>query len=440
MLEVGHSPPRRFFDAQFLHIARNSTWSVGSTFVMAAGMFAETVILGRYLGAAQYGVYLLVLAFPEVVLLFLDFRTREAMTRYLGGFLERGDGPRAVAVVKLLWMVDIGVVLTALLVVVITAPIVAPHLTDNPEAANLMRIYTIALLLGGLVVTAGAVLRVFDRFRLAFFTAVGSFAMRLVIMIELVSRGSGLEGIVWGRVAAELAAMLILGTAAFVLLKQALWPHRGAPLSALRGLRRQIVHFLLHMNVQGSLRAAATKLDVLCVGVIAGPGAVSLYKVGVQLGSSPLLFADPLFTAVYPLFSRWHAAGRSNEIRSVGRKSSIVLAAVAIPMVALLAVESREILSFLFGSDFGSAAWPMTIVLIGVLPSVVFFWGRAAILAFGDARTATMIVTAATLAQFAALFALTPLFGASGAAVGFGLTSVVSVLMTGKYLRRKSLL
>lgn len=435
-----HTPKPRFFDAQFLHIARNSSWSIAGTFVVAAGTFAETIILGRYLGAANYGVYLLVLAFPEVVQFFLDFRTREAMTRFLGGSLERADAPRAVAVVKLLWIVDFGVVVTALLIVVVTAPIVAPHLTGNPEAPHLMKIYAIALLLGGLDATAGAVLRVFDRFRLAFLASVSSFALRLMIVIELVDRGSGLEGLVWGRVAAELVTTLIVGTAAFMMLKKALWSHRGAPLSALRGLRREILHFLVHMNLQGSLRAVATKLDVLCVGVLAGPGAVGLYKVAVQLGSSPLLFADPLFIAVYPLFSRWQAAGRAADIRSVGRKSSITLAAIAVPTVAVLVIGSEQLLTFLFGPDFAAAALPMTIVLVGVLPSVLFFWGRAAILALGDARKATMIVTTATIAQFAALFALTPVWGATGAAVGFALTSVVSVVMTGRYLHRKELL
>jgi O-antigen/teichoic acid export membrane protein len=303
-----------------------------------------------------------------------------------------------------------------------------------------MRIYAIALLLGGLDATAGAVLRVFDRFRLAFLTSVSSFALRLMIVIELVDRGSGLDGLVWGRVVAELVTTLILGTAAFMLLKKALWPHRGAAFAALRGLRREILHFLVHMNLQGSLKAVATKLDVLCVGVLAGPGAVGLYKVAVQLGSSPLLFADPLFTSVYPLFSRWYAVGQAREIRSVGRKSSIILTVVAVPTAVVLAVESRQLLSFLFGPDFADAAWPMTIVLIGVLPTVLFFWGRAAILASGNARAATGIVTAATIAQFAALFALTPFYGASGAAVGFALTSIVSVLMTARYLHRKKLL
>ena len=79
--------------------------------------------------------------------------------------------------------------------------------------------------------------------------------------------------------------------------------------------------------------------------------------------------------------------------------------------------EAPELLSFLFGPDFADAAWPMTIVLIGVLPTVLFFLGRAAILASGNARAATGIVTAATIAQFAALFALTPFYGAS--AMGF---------------------
>ena len=214
-------------------------------------LFIETVVLARYFGAENYGVYLLVLAYPEAVQLFLGFRTREAVTKYLGGFLARGEMDEAAAVVKLLWIVDLCVVSLAFVIVFVTAPVVAPYLTDDPSSVELMRVYGVAMLFGGLDDTAGSILRVFDRFRLAFFVGAASLTLRLAIVLALVAGGAGMGGIVVGRVVGEVGATIIGGSAAFVLLKRALWAQRHARIHALRGQAREIGHFLLHMNVQG---------------------------------------------------------------------------------------------------------------------------------------------------------------------------------------------
>jgi O-antigen/teichoic acid export membrane protein len=435
-----HSHFRRLFDESFLSVARNSSWSIGTTAVTAVAFFVETVVLARHFGRTTYGVYLLVIAYPEAVQLFLDFRTREAMTRYLGGFLARDEKDEAVAVVKLLWVVDLCVVTLAYVIVFVTAPFVAPHLTDDPSSTELMRVYGVAMALGGLAATAGSILRVFDRFRLSFLTGAGAVTLRELIIIGLVAGGAGLEGVILGRVVTELAATAIIGSAAFMLLKGALWPQRRARIDSLGGQKREIVHFLLHMNVQGSLKAAASKLDVLAVGALGGPGTASLYKIGVQFGSSPLLLADPLFSSVYPLFARLHALGDNAQIRAIGRRASIVLGVVALPVAILLAVWSETIITFLVGESFSAAWLPMVIVLFGVLPAVLLFWGRAAMLAFGDAMVATKIIGTSLVVQFALLLALVRPLGATGAALGFAGLFLVSAIMTFEYLRRRELL
>lgn len=431
---------RQFFDAQFRHLARNSIWSLATTAVVAGVLLAETVLLARHLGPISFGVYVLVIAYPEAVQLLLDFRTRETMTRYLGGFLARDEKERAVAVVKLLWLIDFGVALSAFLIVFATAPIVAPHVTDDPETVRLMQIYAFAILFGGLDATAGSVLRVLDRFRLSFLTGAGAMVFRLVLIVVLIAGGSELEGLIWARVAGELAATLVLGSAAFVLLKRLLWAQRRTGFSALTGLHKEVFHFLLHMNLQGSVRAAAAKLDVIVVGAMAGPGTAGVYKVGVQFGSSLLLFADPLFSAVYPLFSRARALGNEREIRVIGRTMSVVVGAVVIPTALVLAAASGTILGALVGPAFAEAAPPMVIVLAGVVPAVVFFWGRPAMLALGDAGIATTIVSVAIAVQFTLLFVLVGRYGASGAAIGFAAMSLVTVALTLRYLRERSLL
>ena len=79
----------------------------------------------------------------------------------------------------------------------------------------------------------------------------------------------------------------------------------------------------------------------------------------------------------------------------------------------------------------------MSVVLVGVLPTVLFFWGRPAMLALGDAAVFTKITTVAIVAQFVILLALVGQYGATGAALGFAAMNLVSVVLTVGYLHRR---
>jgi O-antigen/teichoic acid export membrane protein len=429
-----------FLDANFRHVARNSLWAIATTAVVVASVFIETILLARYLGARGFGVYVLIIAYPEAVQMVLDFRTREAMTRYLGEFLARKQLAEAVAVVKLLFVVDAVVLMAAFGIVITTAGLVAPWLTDRAGAASLMQIYAIAVLLGGLDTTAGSVLRVFDRFGLSFLTGGGVMLLRLAIIAMLISGGAGLHGLIWGRVGAEAIRTLFIGGSAAFLLKRALWAQRRATPRALAPRRREIARFLMHMNLQGTVRAVASKLDVLTVGALAGPSAASLYKIAMQFGSSLLLLSDPLFVAVYPMFTRWRALGRIRELRSVGRKLSLVLCVLAVPIACFLVFKSRLVISAAVGSEFAAASTPMIVILLGVLPAVVLFWARAVMLAEGDTGIATKIAVGSVVAQFAVLLTFVQAQGALGGAVAFTVSNLVTVVASLIYLRRRTLL
>jgi O-antigen/teichoic acid export membrane protein len=81
----------------------------------------------------------------------------------------------------------------------------------------------------------------------------------------------------------------------------------------------------------------------------------------------------------------------------------------------------------------------MVIVLIGVLPAVLLVWGRAAMLALGDAAVATRILSISIAAQFALLLLLVRPFGATGAAVGFAAMYAILAGLTLVYLRAREL-
>jgi O-antigen/teichoic acid export membrane protein len=430
----------RFADVRFGRVAKNSGWTVAATVVTIGAIFVETILLARYLGSHTYGVYLLVLAYPQAVQLFLDFRTREALTRYLSGFLATRRFAEAVAVTKLLWLIDAIVVSCAFIIVFTTAPWVGPRLTGNPSSTILIQISAIGLLIGGLDSIAGSIIRVYDRFKLAFATSVAAMSLRLSIFVILVVFGAGIKTLVWAPVLSELCTTLILGTTALILLRASLGQYRRSPISTLRSRYREIAGFLFHTNLMSAIRAAATKLDVLTVGLVAGPSAASTYKISVQFGSIPMVLADPLLLAVYPAFGRLAALGKLEALRSIGRRASLAVGAVATPVTLFLAAGSGVVITGVLGKGYEKATVPMAIVLVGVLPSAVLFWGRAAILALGDAKYGSLIIATATGIQFGLLLALTPSFGPDGAAVGFAAMNVSVSLLTAMYLLRKGLI
>lgn len=431
-LERPQSPLRRLLGA--------SAWTVGVTGINTAARLAEVILLARYLSPHGLGVFLLIVAYPEAVQQLLDCRAPEAMTRYLGQFLAEGRKRRAVALVKLLWLIDVAVSAVALAIVLLTAGFVSSVLLDDDGFGRLMAIYAAGMFVASLDTASPAILRVLDRFSLSFVVGAASALARLGLIVVMIVAGAGLEGLIWATVIASVFGTLVSAALALRELKRVLWDHRWAPVSTLRDRLKEISLFLVNTNLAGTLRLASTKLDALIVGLLAGPATVSLYKVALQLGSAPLYLSEPLFIAAYPSFVRAHTLGRLAEIRETTRRLTILLAAIAIPPALLLALEGRALIGLTVGEDFAPAVVPFAIVLLSLLPALVFFWTRARILSLGGAAALVRIVAVATGLQIAGLVVFVPALGATGAAISIAVMNLTAVGLQILFLQRRRLL
>ena len=421
-------------------LARNSVWALASAGVVTIAVFLETVILARYLGAEELGVFLLVVAYPEAVQQLLDFRLRDAMTKYLAEFMTHRRHREAVSLVKLLWVIDVAVAVLALLIVVATAGIAADLFVPESGTAHLMRIYAIGVFVASLDSASGPVLRVMDRFGLAFFTGASAYAGRLGLIVAVVALEGSLEALVWARVGGELLLAVLQAGAALWVLRPFLWNDRHAPMSLLSDRSREIRNFLFNTNLTGVVRLAATKLDTLLVGLLASPSTVSIYKVGLQFSKAPLLVSDSLHLAVFPAFARDFARGQFRQMRETARRSSVVVAVLSLPVMLVVAIEGDAIIAALLGDSFRDAGTSLLICLSGVIPYVAFFWLYPLLLTTGHASAFLRIVTVATVAQLVAILVLVPPLGAAGAAAGFALNYIIVVALGMRFVQRRRIL
>jgi O-antigen/teichoic acid export membrane protein len=424
----------------FRAVARNSAWSLAGAGVSALAVFAETVLLAHYLGPAAFGTFVLVVAYPEAVQQLLDFRVRDAMTRYLADFIVRGRNREAVAVVKLLWLIDVTVAAFSLVIVLFTAGLAAGLLIDDSSLGRLMRIYAIGQFFGSLDTASGPVLRVLDRFKLSFIAGSGSAILRLGLVAAVIIGGGSLEQVVWARVIAEFARTLLQGGISLYALLPTVWEERRAPISVLRGSFREIGGFLANTNIASTLTLASSKLDKIILGVLASPSTVGLYKVATQFGTAPQLVNDALETAVYPAFTRAFARDRKAEIRHVARQATFAITALLVPLGAAMAFKSGFLMDLLAGKAFHAAGTPFAICLAGVIPFVVFFWLRSLLLTTGHAGALVRMASVGTLLQFAVLFMLVPVVGVTGAAIAFAGRYILVLLLQLQFVSKRKLL
>lgn len=421
-------------------VIKNSGWALGTTAVSTFAVFVETVILAHYLTPSGLGVLLLLIAYPEAVQQLLDFRARDGMTKYLGAFLARDEKESAVAVIKLLWMLDVTISAVALAIVVATAGLVAPLLVDDHASSSLMIIYSVGLFFGSLDTASGAVLRVLDRFGLSFTVGASSSLLRLGAVSVVVAAGGGLEALIWVRAGAELATTLIQGGAGLGALRGVLWEQRGAPISVLRDRYSEIGRFLVNTNLFGVVRLAASKVDTILIGLFASTSAVGLYKIASQLARLPLLAGDALYTVLYPRFAAEYANDQVREVRSVCLRATATVAALVVPLGIVAGLERDQLMSAVGGDAFQPGSTAFAFCLAGVIPYVIVFWAPAVLLAAGHAGALVRLTAIGAGLQVAALVVLVPALEETGAALALALMYLITTGLQLEFIRRRGLL
>ncbi len=417
----------------------NSGFALGATGVTAVTGLVETIVLAHFLSPHGLGIFVLLIAYPEAVQQLLDFRVRDGMTRYLTGFLAQDRKREAVAIVKLLWLLDVVVSGVALVIVVLTAGIAAGLLLHDAERGGLMVIYSLGLFFGSLDTASGPVLRAVDRFGLSFTCGSVCALGRLALVTGVLVAGGGLGALVWARVGAELLTTLLQGSVTLHVLAGLLWDERRTPITVLRGRFGEIGRFLVNTNLAGVLRTASSKLDTILVGSLATPATVGLYRIASQFGRLPLLVSDSLYTVVFPSFARAFAQERWHDMRQLAIRVSLFLGAISLPTAAFAALEGGPLMAFVAGDAYRGAGLAFAICLAGITPYVVFSWCQPLILTGGHAGALVRMAAVATAAQLIAIALLVPEFGASGATSALALMYLLTVMLQLDFVRRKRL-
>lgn len=395
---------------------------LGSALVARGINFGNAALLARFLGPKDYGIYAVVLSALTVTASFSNLRLDAGLMRLVPPCLIRPDAGGK-SLISSTWKLAMGLGLVTSAVYLVSAGEIAGQVYGRTELTGYFRLIAIAIVFSIATQMGLATLAGLQNFRTAAGIQIASAFMQLGATLFGL-HWMGLRGVLWGYVFSVMLTGLLLVAVSRARLQESglwaldywLWPP---------GLGR-VVRFSTGYLLANLVTLSALWCGNTILARIRGFGDAAMFSVAYSMGMLTLFVPGYFLNPSLPFLSEAHAIGQPDEFRNLLRRNFRLSVSIATPIAVFLCVNSREILSLIYGEWF-SQAW----LAASFLSFAAIFW--LGIAAFGLALASVERVWEAVklnlvwLAAFLALaFLLAPVWGVTGVAFSFLASSTIA--------------
>lgn len=406
----------------------NLQWQYISFLATAVLAFLYSILVGRSLGAADFGAIAVVIGFATVVFQVVELRLQEAVIRYLAEFWEAGDHRRTVATVKLFLLLDAATGVLAFVVVVALSPFAEAHLLRDGRAAHLMILAGAAVFVSNVTTaTALGLYRIFGRFkRQAIISTIGSLIKLGLTVVALRGFRCGVIGVLEIAVAVTFFTNAVLtGAAISDLFNRITISPSDAPVSLLREHRPAMIRFIRTTYLLSLTMIPTKELDINILAASAPLRVVGIYRVAKNFVVALWMLIDPASLVIYPELARMWVKRQTREMShfvkviaagfGLGALGTYLLSCFAVPFLVRA----------LLGSDYAAAGALYPWIAWGILIGGPLIWLNPFLLAADrpDIPLKASLFGGVLTALF--YFIAVPRFGATGAAFVYSLANVM---------------
>lgn len=161
-----------------------------------------------------------------------------------------------------------------------------------------------------------------------------------------------------------------------------------------------------------------TWLDVLIVGMLAGPTAAGVYGAATRFVSAGVILSTSLRIVVAPMYSRHLASHRIDEVQRLYSLTTKWIVLFSLPLYVLMALFGGTALSVL-GPNFRSGAVPLIVLACGMALVLAAGNIQSVLLMSGYSTLAAMNKFIAVVVNVCLLMVLVPWAGLLGAAISW---------------------
>ncbi len=376
----------------------------GGQFVALIAAYATHITLARFLGAADYGNYGVLVNAVSTATTLLVAGLPEAIAKLASA---QPGSVRAIAQQGI--RIQIKLALALACIYAISAPLVSRALRD-PELSPYLAASALAIPPVALMAVAQGILNGEQRFGAQALLVAGGAVARCAAVVVLALRFH-MAGAVAGLVVAPLLVV--------ALALPAIRPWGEKPDSSHNA---ELVRFAKPVVVFTVVLALLMNLDLFAVKAFAmTPERVGHYTAAATIGKVPYLMLSSLGVVLLPVLSS--AEAKNEETRGLVRSAFRALALGSFLVVAALVPLSAPILNLLYGESYAWASTPLALLLASGTLFTLFFVVSYALYGVGRVRIPMRLTLAGLLIEGALLTALIGPFRATGAAAASCVTA-----------------
>ena len=321
-----------------------------------------SILFGRLLGPADYGLYSLSLTPSSLLLIGTNFGLNVGIVKYLSEYQRKGNYGKIRSLVKkaLLFQLATGSILTLIL---FTNPeIFATYIINRPEAAPYIQITSIYILGMVLFTTLNQSFIGLNRMERTSLTMLTQALTKLGVGVGLVLLGLGVMGAVTGH-----SISYLIGVGAGLILMAKLLKKREEEDidpdddTGILDLIRfgfpvyigAITFTLLGVYRNYLLSLYTTNIDI------------GNFQAAMNLSTALVIFINPVVSTLFSSFSRLDKTQELHIIRDLFAHSVKYSAIMILPITLFLYITSTEVIKLVYGAGYETAA---TYLIIAAAP------------------------------------------------------------------------
>ena len=391
-------------------------WVFVSSIVTLLIGFPLGIVLARWLGAANLGLYRMVTTIQGIAALVATFGIPPALIKYVAEYKDDKDKLTQTTTSGIISSVIFGIVAGILLYALSGILASVFHM---PELSHLLRILAFVFPFTSLVGTLIGLLNGLREMKTyAFLVILQSILSIVFIMAFVVGFGFGVEGAVFGIILSAVGACIggLYLSRKFLRLN----------LQNLRQNTRKLVLFGSQLFGANAVNIIANQADIILIGYFLAKADVGYYSIAISLSMFLTLIPSAIQRITYPTTSEYWSKNNHQALQKMIDKSMKYSACILLPLGLGVGFFSQEIIALLYGQEYIYAVLPLCVLLIARVirgGTAVPIGGSVTAVGRPDFALKIMAISAGTNVGLNIL--LIPRFGILGAAIA----TTVSLLL-----------
>jgi len=331
--------------------------NASSTVILAVG----AILVARLLGPFSYGLYMLAVAIPLLLVALADVGMSFALVRLPARLRSEGDHARANRLIKLGFLLKLAISTTASVVCYAGSSVIATIVLNRPELTPFIQLASLMILFQAIYDATNHVFIGQDLMHYSASVQILQATLKGALAPGLVFLGLGITGAIWGYVLALAAAGL---TGAILLFTRHVRSSSRTTNPASMELHTML-GYGLPLYLAAILSVFLTQYQNLVLAHFASNVEIGNFGASWNFTAFMIILVYPITTAMFPMFSKMDPKNQRSDLARGFALAVKYTSLLMIPASVAVMVFSRDLVYLTFGSGYALA--PQYLVLLAAL-------------------------------------------------------------------------